>query len=92
MVTGLLAGHNSVRHAVGSDPLILDESTAIGDAISYVNSAMKTKDGMGKKYTFSGSVYFDRMKEKELYTTDKKEISERVEKAGLTGVFSRKLI
>ena len=48
---------------------------------------MQTEEGLGNKYTFSGSVYLERMKEKGLYTTDEKKIRERVERAGVAGVF-----
>ena len=91
IVTGMLAGHNAVRYALGMEPLILPAELAIGDAISYVNEAMKTVEGMRLKYTFSGSVYFNRMKEKGLYTTDVDAIKERVEKTSLTGIFAQKL-
>lgn len=91
IVTGTLAGHNAVRWAMGKELLELPTTLAIGDAIAYVKEAMDTEDGMRRKYTFSGSVYFDRMKELGLYTTDVSEIAARVEKAGLTGIFSRKI-
>ena len=52
---------------------------------------MDTEEGMTKKYTFSGSVYVNRMKELNLYTTDIDAIKAKVDKAGLTGVFSKKL-
>ena len=91
IVTGLLAGHNAVREALGMSLLILPDQLAIGDAISHVNEEMKTKKGMGLKYTFSGSVYFERMKEKGLYTTDVNVIKDKVEKAKLTGVFAKKI-
>jgi hypothetical protein len=42
---------------------------------------MATEEGMRKKYTFSGSIYFDKMKELGLYTTDHADIANRVEKA-----------
>ena len=89
--TGILAGHNAVRRVMGRELLVLPESLAIGDAISYVGEMMKTKEGMGLKYTFSGSVYFKRMQEKGLYTTDIAAIRDRVEKAKLTGIFGKKL-
>ena len=65
----------------------LPDTLAIGDAISYVNEMMKTEEGCSKKYTFSGSVYFERMKELGLYSTDVSDIKERVSKAGLTDIF-----
>ena len=52
---------------------------------------MDTEEGMTKKYTFSGSVYFNRMEELGLYSTDVSAIRDRVEKTGLTGVFAGKL-
>ncbi|MBW1713509.1 MAG: glucose-inhibited division protein A, partial [Deltaproteobacteria bacterium] len=38
--------------------------------------------------TFSGSVFFKRMKDKGLYTTDRREIEDRVGRAGLAGVLA----
>lgn len=91
IVTGTLAGHNSVRYGVSQELLVIPRDLATGDAIAYVKEKMATPEGMSKKYTFSGSVYFDRMKELELYTTDLDEIARRVEKCGLTKVFANKL-
>ena len=76
-----------MRYAMGKEPLILPDTTAIGDAIGFVKEAMETEEGRTKKYTFSGSVYFERMKKKGLYTTDVAEIAARIENAGLSGVF-----
>ncbi len=89
MVTGTLAGHNAVRHLAGEDLLELPGTIAVGDAISHVRQAMGTPAGMTKKYTFSGSVYFARMRELGLYTTDRAEIATRVAKAGMTKVFDK---
>ena len=72
------------------DTIEISTSLAIGDAISYVNEVMKTEEGCSKKYTFSGSVYFERMKELGLYSIDVAEIKDRVEKAGLTDIFAGK--
>ncbi|ATW26108.1 FAD-dependent oxidoreductase [Candidatus Formimonas warabiya] len=89
IVTGTLAGHNAVRFEMGKEPLVLPDSLAIGDAISHVNQAMQTEDGLKLKYTFSGAQYFKRMKEKGLYSTDVPAIKSRVEEAGLSGVFAQ---
>jgi hypothetical protein len=88
VVTGVLAGHNAVRHAFGQPLLVLPDSLAIGDAISHVREQMQTEEGLGLKFTFSGSVYFERMKKRGSYTTDIGAIGKRVEAAGLTGVFA----
>lgn len=89
--TGALAGHNAVRHALGLAPLSLPTALAVGDAIAHVTEQIKTDDGLFRKYTFSGSVYFKRMQELGLYTTDHAAIAARVEAAGMTGVFARPL-
>jgi len=89
MVTGALAGHNAVRQLAGREMLVLPASLACGDAIRYVRERMLTDDGMRVKYTFSGSVYFTRMKELGLYSADAAQIHARVEAAGLTGVMAR---
>lgn len=91
IATGTLAGHNAARHALGLEPLVLPRSLAVGDAIAYVREQMKTPEGLFKKYTFSGSVYFERMKALGLYTTEVTAIARRVEAAGMTGVFARRL-
>lgn len=88
IVTGTLAGCNAVRHIRGEKPLILPDTLAAGDAIGYVGTQMATEEGLGFKYTFSGSVYFERMKAKGLYGTDADQIRKRVERAGRAGIFS----
>ncbi|MEW6423971.1 MAG: FAD-dependent oxidoreductase [Bacillota bacterium] len=92
MVTGFLAGHNAARRLAGKEPLLLPEDIAGGDIISYMHREMKTEEGLKKKYTFSGSVYFQRMREKGLYSTDADEIHARVVKAGLKGVYKQKVL
>ena len=89
IITGTLGGCNAVRFACGLPLLILPESLAVGDALSFVREQMKTEKGLGLKYTFSGSVLFERMKARGTYTTDLAEIRRRVEAAGLSGVFQK---
>nr|WP_081316948.1 FAD-dependent oxidoreductase [Clostridium tyrobutyricum] len=87
--TGSLAGHNAVRYALGRPGLVLPTETAIGDIISYANYKIKTAEGRKNRYTFAGAEYFNRMKEKGLYTTDKNEIKKRIEKLGLTDILTK---
>ncbi|MBV4428584.1 FAD-dependent oxidoreductase [Clostridium tyrobutyricum] len=87
--TGSLAGHNAVRYALGRPELVLPTETAIGDIISYANYKIKTAEGRKNRYTFAGAEYFNRMKEKGLYTTDKNEIKKRIEKLGLTDILTK---
>lgn len=87
-VTGTLAGHNAVRFAKGLKLLEIPTTLAIGDAIDFVNKEMQNEIGKTKKYTFSGSVYFDRMKEKSLYTTNIDLIKKRINNVGLQNIFA----
>jgi len=89
--TGVLAGHNAVRHALGKELVQLPRSLAVGDMIAHVREEMQTEEGMKKKFTFSGSVYFDRMKELGLYSTDVEGIGKRVADAGMSGFFGKKV-
>jgi threonine dehydrogenase-like Zn-dependent dehydrogenase len=88
--TGTLAGYNAVKQVRREKLLVLPDSLAIGDAVTYVRKQMGTDEGLSFKYTFSGSVFFDRMQTRGLYSTDVKKIAERVAKAGLAGVFAGK--
>ena len=85
--TGTLAGFNAVQRIKGEKLLILPTTLAIGEAIQLVNREMRIEGKLGLKYTFSGSVLFDRMKDLDLYTTDVPEIMNRVDAAGMAGIF-----
>jgi folate-dependent tRNA-U54 methylase TrmFO/GidA len=88
--TGTLAGYNAVKHVRREKPLVLPDTLAVGDAVTYVRKQMGTDEGLSLKYTFSGSVFFERMQARGLYSTDLKKVEERVGKAGLRGVFAEK--
>lgn len=92
VVTGLLAGHNAVRHCLDMEYLELPRTLASGDIIAYVHERMATKDGLKMRYTFSGSVYFERMKSLSLYSADRGEIGERVASCGMTDVYNQCLV
>lgn len=89
IVTGTLAGYNAARCAAGKPQLVVPDSTNLGDAVKHVREQMQTEKGLGMKFTFSGSVYFERMKERDAYLLDVTEIRHRVEAAGMTNVFAR---
>lgn len=92
MSTGTLAGHNAVRYLLGQPTLVLPTETAIGDLIFYANYRLTTAEGRKVRHTFSGAEYFERMKEKGLYSTDNDTIKERIEKLGLKDIFDKELI
>jgi hypothetical protein len=85
--TGTLAGYNAIQYVKKEKPLILSTDLAVGDAIQYVRTQMKTEAGLGLKYTFSGSVMFERMKQRGLYKTDSAGIGRKVDELGLSGIF-----
>jgi hypothetical protein len=89
IITGTLAGYNAVKYIKKEKPLVLPTTLAVGDAIAHVRIQMESEEGLGYKYTFSGSVYFDRMKQKGLYSTDPREIEKRVDQAGMLGIFTK---
>lgn len=89
ITTGSLAGYNASRMADGKPLLELPEELAVGDIISFANFMLGQEDGYKKRLTFAGGTYFQRMKDRQLYTTDVKTIRRRVEAQGLTGIYNR---
>lgn len=92
IVTGTVGGHNAVRAIAGKELLEIPDTLTVGDAIKNVREEMDTEEGLSKKYTFSGSVYFDRMKDINLYTTDLDAIAKRVANAGMSGILEQKVL
>lgn len=91
IITGTLAGHNAARCALNLEMIEIPQSLACGEGISHVKEKMQTKEGLTKKYTFSGSVLFDHIKNKNMYTTNVQQIKENVSNANMTGFFARNL-
>ena len=91
IITGTLAGHNAARCALGLETIQIPQSLACGDGIAHVRERMQTKEGLTKKYTFSGSVLFDHMKSKNLYTTNIEDIKRNVDNANMTDFFAKNL-
>ncbi|GAA0181737.1 FAD-dependent oxidoreductase [Clostridium sediminicola] len=92
IVTGTLAGYNSTKFCKRKKLLELPRKLAIGESIAFVNEQMQTQSGFRKKYTYSGSIFFDRMKDLGLYTTNIEEIQNNVANLGLSGIFSKSTI
>ncbi len=88
MVTGALAGYNCVRHVNDLKPLTLPPSLALGDIILHAIQLQDSDIMNGTRLTFSGSMYFEKMKDKGLYTTDVDVIKSRVESTGLENIFT----
>lgn len=92
IISGTLAGHNAVRLALGNPLLILPTSLASGDILSFANESIESRSGLKSRYTFAGSIFFNRMIERGLYTTDITEIEKRVAKVNLSDIFNTKLV
>lgn len=92
IVTGSLAGHNSVKLILGLPLLQLPRSLASGDIIAYSNEEIMTSEGLKKRYTFAGSIYFNRMKEKGLYIIDSDKIKSKIERLNLLNIYDEKLL
>lgn len=84
-MTGALAGHNAARKAAGMELLELPRTTVIGEVIAY-SGERQVERGVG------GGFELKRLKELGLYITDVQEIHRRIEKLGLSGIFSKKLV
>lgn len=87
LCTGTLAGYNAVQKFRGESLLVLPNILAVGDMIQFAQFQMKCSEGLKQRYTFSGSVYFKRMKQRDLYTTKISSIKSRVKKSGLENIF-----
>lgn len=87
IITGALAGINAVRACRGLSLYTLPCELAVGDIIEYMHKEIKDGEGLKNKYTFSGSVYFDRMIRKNLYRTNYKDVSQKVRTIGKTQMF-----
>ncbi|WP_231247694.1 hypothetical protein [Clostridium botulinum] len=72
--------------------LVLPNETIIGDIIDFANKKFLKDKDKKSRFTFAGSIYFNRMKELGLYTTNIKEIEDRITRLGLKGVFNEKII
>ncbi|MTI70225.1 MAG: FAD-dependent oxidoreductase [Firmicutes bacterium] len=92
IVTGALAGHNSVRLSLGMPLLELPRNLASGDIIAYANEQIKSKTGLKKRYTFAGSLYFERMKENNLYTIETEIIKRKIKRLDLYNIYNEKII
>lgn len=88
IATGTVAGYNAVRFSHNESLLELPRSTAVGELIAYTGEQIKLQEVGFKKYTFSGSIFFERMKSLGLYSTDRNAIRERVRAAGVEGIFA----
>lgn len=91
IVTGMLAGYNAARCSLDMPVVEIPRSTALGEFIAFGREELLSGEGLAKSYTFAGSVFYERMMTRDLYTTDSEVLDDRVLQTGLTGLFSRPL-
>lgn len=86
VITGTVAGINAVFRHDGHPPLLLPRLLAVGEGLAWIAEQMASPEGLGYKYTFSGSVLFEHVKAAGLYSVEPAVIKARVHSAGLSGV------
>jgi hypothetical protein len=88
IATGAVAGYNAVKYAKGEELLTLPDTLAVGSIISHSHKQFIDNKIYNERYTFAGGVFFVKMKEENLYSTDVKEIFDRVKNNNLYGIFA----
>jgi hypothetical protein len=86
IVTGVIAGHNAVLLTKRKKLFSPSGQTASGDFICSLHDMLAKRGGTSEIFTFSGSVYFERMKALGLYRTDRDEIKKTIRALGLQGI------
>jgi len=94
IVTGALAGRNAAAAAAGAGLLEIDRDTAIGDFIAIAGDECRGDEpgqtrGFARTLTFAGAAFFERMKQRGLYTIDKQSILRKIRQYGLEKIFER---
>lgn len=88
IITGVLAGYNSINYVKDKPLLDLSRKTMIGEGIAFINEEINNEN-ISKKFTFSGSILFEHLKKLELYTTNIQDIKKRIEKLELKDIFNK---
>ncbi len=89
ITTGSLAGYNSVMYAEGKSMIRLPGSLAVGDIMEFSLKVMEEENCLDRRFTFAGGEYFQRMKDRGLYTTDVALIRKNVEAEGFLDVYNQ---
>ncbi|MBI2873700.1 MAG: FAD-dependent oxidoreductase [Firmicutes bacterium] len=88
LVTGILAGNNAARAALGEPLLEIPRTTALGEGIAWVREQIGDPQGKYKKYSFLGAGgLLDHLKDRGLYTVDRQAIRDRIGEAGLLDAY-----
>ena len=91
IATGVIAGHNAVRKAVGMAPLILPRTTLLGDFIAYVNERWNEEDALKERFHTYTEPYIRHAEEVGLSTEDGDLIRSQIQMNGLVNVLSQRI-
>ncbi|MDP2726893.1 MAG: FAD-dependent oxidoreductase, partial [Dehalococcoidia bacterium] len=91
LASGVLAGYNAARVALGQRPLELPRSIFVGDFVAFGGERLETDEGRSLAYDAGLGLCFDRMKELGFYSPDPAVIHKRIAEQGLTDIYSRRL-
>jgi len=89
--SGILAGNNAVRAAIGKEPIVLPRTIITGDYIAYTREAFQ-EEPLPRRGGPHAGPYLTRLMETGLFTLDEDKSRQRVKEAGLTGLYAQKLV
>ncbi len=91
--SGILAGFNAVRSAVGKELIELPRSTATGDIIAFSQEFLKNSDGGPTTFVSAhAGHYLKRLKDLGIFPDNEEKAKKRVADAGLTNFFAQSVI
>jgi len=91
--SGILAGFNAVRYAVGKELIVLPRSTATGDIIAFSQEFLQNSDGGPTTFVSAhAGHYLRRLKDLGIFPDDEAKAKKRVADAGLTDFFMSAVI
>jgi hypothetical protein len=91
--SGILAGFNAVRSAVGQELIELPLSTATGDIIDFSQKFLKNSDGGPTTFVSAhAGHYLKRLKDIDIFPDNEEKAKKRVADAGLTNFFNQAVI
>ncbi|MDP2735621.1 MAG: FAD-dependent oxidoreductase, partial [bacterium] len=92
LTSGVLAGNNAARAALGQQLVELPRSICVGDFIAFGGEMMETDAGRSQSCSTGHGTYFERMKELGFYSTKPAPIRKRIVDQGLGDIYSRKVV
>jgi hypothetical protein len=91
--SGILAGFNAVRSAVGQELIELPLSTATGDIIDFSQKFLQNSDGGPTTFVSAhAGHYLKRLKDIGIFPDNEEKAKKRVADAGLTNFFNQAVI